>query len=235
MDNSQVNSEISRYPVRVGEVILIVMGAIALIGAACFGLGIKVLNNAFNPSRAEAIAKSLLDYKIPGGSQGIFGLNIGSVTVASVYSATTPPDVVLVIGELPVTRETDRESAQDFEVTPSDNAEGNFTVTASYKENKTFCGKTVPILIEEGTQTFNNQPAPFPAIRYSVRTVVEDVELVVILTTSGDDAKEKIVTVFNSLRCKNNRVNPDRVSSWRPALRAIDYPRSVTDGFSLIK
>jgi len=231
MDNPQVNSEIPRYPVRIWEVILIVMGTITLISAACFGLGIKVLNNAFNPARAEAIAKSLLDYKIPGGSQGIFGLNIGSVTVASVYSATTPPDVVLVIGELPVTRETDRESAQDFEVTPSDNAEGNFTVTASHRENKTFCAKTVPVLVEEGTQTFNNQPAPFPAIRYSVRTVVEDVELVVILTTSGDEAKEKIVTVFNSLRCKNNRVNPDRASSLNPLLRVVNYQRSVSDRF----
>ncbi|HEY9725498.1 MAG TPA: hypothetical protein V6D50_03530 [Chroococcales cyanobacterium] len=231
MDNSQVDSEISRYPVRVWEVILILIGAMALISAACFGLGIKVLNNAFNPARAEAIAKSLLDYKIPGGSQGIFGLNIGSVTVASVYSHTTPPDVVLVVGEIPLTRETDRESAQDFEVTPSDNAEGNFTVTASHTENKAFCGKTVPVLIEQGKQTFNNQPSPFPAIRYSVRTVVEDVELVVILTTSGDEAKEKVVTVFNSLRCKNNRVNADRVSSLHPALTVTNNRRSVTNGF----
>lgn len=231
MDNPQVDREIPRYPVRIWEVILIVMGTIALISAACFGLGIKVLNNAFNSGRAEAIAKSLLDYKIPGGSQGIFGLNIGSVTVASVYSATTPPDVVLVVGEIPVTRETDRESAQDFEVTPSDNAEGNFTVIASHKENKTFCGKTVPVLVEKGKQTFNNQPSPLPAIRYSVRTVVEDVELVVILTTSGDEAKEKIVTVFNSLRCKNNQVNHDLARSLNPASRVVNYQRSVTHRF----
>jgi hypothetical protein len=204
MDNQQVDSEIPRYPVKVWELILIVMGAIGLISAALVGLGIKMLDIAFNPAKAEAIAKSLIDYKIPGGSQGVFGLNIGSVTVASVYSSTNPPDVVLVVGEIPVTKETDRESAQDFEVTPSDNAEGNFTVTTSRRENKAFCGKTVPILIEEGKQTFNNQPSPLPAIRYTARTIKKDVELVVILTTSGDGAKEKAVTVFNSLRCKNS-------------------------------
>jgi hypothetical protein len=203
MNNQELSSEITQYPVKVWEVILIVIGAIALISAGLLGLGLKVLSNAYNPNRAEAIAQSLSDYKIPGGSQGIFGINIGSAKLAWVRSSSNPPDVVLFVGKTPINKEADKsEVNQEFEKPPSDNADEKFTVTASRTENKTFCGKSVPIKIEEGQQTFSNQPSPLPGIRYTVNITEDNIERIVILTTNGINAKEKADSVFNSLRCK---------------------------------
>ncbi len=203
MENEQLNSEIPQYSVSVWEVILIVMGAIALFGAAFIGLGLKVLANAYNPTKAEAIAKSLIAYQIPGGSQGVFGINIGSAKLAWVRSVTNPPDVILFVGKTPINKETNEyDSNQGLENPPSDNANEEFKATASRTENKVFCGQTVPITIEEGEQTLSNQPSPVPAIRYTARTTEDNVERIVILITNGENAQAKAVSVFNSLRCR---------------------------------
>jgi hypothetical protein len=200
--SSQFNNEITQYPVRVWEMILIVMGAIALIGAAVVGLGIKVLNNAYSPIRAEAIAKSLIDYRIPGGSQGVFGINIGSAKLAWVQSNTNPPDVILFVGRAPVNKETDQSQAnRGFDQPPTSTAEEQFTVTNSRVENRYFCGSTVPVTIETGQQTLTDNSSTIPAIRYTVRTTENNFERIVVLVANGNNASEKADNVFNSLRC----------------------------------
>ena len=205
MNNQQLNREIIQYRVSVWEGILIVIGAIALLSAGIMGLAIKASTNALNPKRAEAIAKSLIDYKIPGGSEGVFGINIGSAKFAWVRSSTNPPDVSLFVGKTPLNKETnqtDNSENQDFDKPATDEVNKDFSVTNSRKENKTFCGNIVPITIEEGQQTFSEQPSPVPAIRYIASTTEDNIERIVILTTNGRNAKEKAATVFNSLRCK---------------------------------
>ena len=205
MNNQELNSEIPQYRVRVVEVILIVMGAFALIGASMVGLGIKALNNAFNPARAEAIAKSIVDYQIPGGSKGSFGVNIGSAKIAWVQSVKSPPDVFLLVGKVPLNKETDREELNKGDEPSSDNSDEELSVTSSYLENKVFCGKTIPVTIKEGEQTLTNYPSPLPAIRYIVSQTEADTQRIVILTANGTNAKEKAVAVFNSLRCHHSK------------------------------
>lgn len=203
MDDRQLNREICQYPVRVWEVVLIVMAAIGLISAGLVGLVMKALNNAFDPTRAEAIAHSLIEYQIPGGSQGIFGVNVGSAKLAWVRSTTNPPDVILFVGKTPLNKDADNNEFNDtLENTPSGSVDENFTVTASRVENKLFCGQSVPVTIEQGEQTLSNQPSPLPAIRYIASRTKGDTKQVVILTTNGKNAKGKATAVFNSLRCK---------------------------------
>jgi hypothetical protein len=203
MNDQQLNREICQYPVRVWEVILIVMGALGLISAGLAGLVMKALNNAFDSTRAEVIAQSLIDYQIPGGSQGIFGINVGSAKLAWVRSSADPPNVILFVGKTPLNKEGDNNEFNDsLENTPSSNVDENFTVRTSRIENKQFCGQIVPVTIEQGTQTLSNQPSPLPAIRYIASTTRGDSKQVVILTANGENAKGKAATVFNSLRCK---------------------------------
>ncbi len=205
MNEQQLNNETTQYPVRVWEVILIVMGAIALIGAGLIGLAMEASTNALDPKRAEAIAKSLIDYKIPSGSQGVFGINIGSAKLAWVRSSTNPPDVLLFVGKTPIAKETDKNTfSQDFEDTASssNNVDQQFTVTAYSTENKEFCSKIVPDKVEEGQQTYSNQPSPVPAIRYTASLAEGNSQRVVILIANGGNAREKATAIFNSLYCK---------------------------------
>ena len=208
MNNQPTESSsnlIPRYPVRLFEVIVITVGAIVVVGVGIVGLGIKILDNAFNPRRAEAIAKSLIDYTIPGESQGVFGINIGSAKFAWIRSVTAPPDVILFIGESPVNQETDdaesSELDQEFQRFPSDSVAQEFVATTSRTETKTFCGKPVLVTIQEGQQTFS-YTLPQPAVQYTARVMEGGVERVAILTTSGRDAQAKAIAIFNSFRCR---------------------------------
>lgn len=179
------------------------IGAIALIGLGLVGLGIKVFNHAFDPFRAEAIARSVIGYKIPGGSQGVFGINIGVAKLAWVRSIPSPPDVVLFVGKTPINKEASRADLFDLsENPPSEDVNQNFVATASHTENRTFCGKTVPITVEEGQQSLANVSTPLPAIRYIARSAQDNVEQVIVITVNGKGAVNKIDQVFSSLRCK---------------------------------
>ncbi|MCY7282685.1 MAG: hypothetical protein LH679_04420, partial [Cyanobacteria bacterium CAN_BIN43] len=61
-DASPTLTSSTQYPVSIWEAIAIFAGAIFLISVGVAGLGLKTLNNAFNPKRAEAIAQSLIEY-----------------------------------------------------------------------------------------------------------------------------------------------------------------------------
>lgn len=199
------DSLIPRYPVRVFEVVVITLGAIAIVSIGVVGLGIKILDHAFSPKRAEALAKSLIDYTIPDASQGVFGINIGSAKFAWIRSVANPPEVILFIGESPVNPETDdtesSELDQEFKRFPSDSVAQEFVATTSRIETKTFCGKPVPVTIQEGQQTFSDA-LPQPAVQYTARVVEGSVERVAILTTSGRDAQAKAIAIFHSFRCQ---------------------------------
>jgi hypothetical protein len=205
MLDKPANNEISNYSVSVWEGILIAIGAIALTGVGLAGLGFKVLNNAFDPTRAEAIAHSLIDYRIPGGSRGVFGINIGSAKFAWVHSTTTPPDVILFVGRTPINKDVEanrRDLMQDFETPPTDDANQVFTETTSRVEDRKLCDSPVQVTISEGQQSFGSSLSSLPAVRYTVSLTQENVEQLVIVTANGSQAAEKAETVFQSLQCR---------------------------------
>ncbi|MEY3869696.1 MAG: hypothetical protein RLZZ338_3587, partial [Cyanobacteriota bacterium] len=205
------NNEIPEYSVTPWEVILIIVGAIAVIGTGLLGLGIKALNNAFNPERADAIARNLIDYQIPGESQGIFGLKLGGSEYAWVRSNQNPPEVILFIGKIVIDEERDimeeesykKQLIQNFTSPPATEFEGSFITISQETEEKKLCGKSVKLTVEKGEQTFKSTTSPLPAIRYITSRPDGDKEQIVILTTNGQNAQQKAQQVFNSLRCRN--------------------------------
>jgi hypothetical protein len=82
--------------VTIWETIAIALAAVFLVAIGMAGLVYKFFSNAANPQRATLIARSLMDYKIPGGAQGAFGANFGGAKVAIVTSPGFPRDGSLV-------------------------------------------------------------------------------------------------------------------------------------------
>lgn len=220
---SDTTQPITQYPVSIWEGIAIASGAVLLVIAGVAGLGYKMVRNAFAPHRAEAIAHNLMEFKIPGGSQGAFGLTLGGATIAVVtskdslnnqtkaipYSSNLPPVIELIIAKTPPDRESNDNPPQDYNpafsfsgLSFSYQSDNGFQATSSHLENKPFCGETVPVTIQEGQQTFANQPNSVPAIKYSVRRSFVNHQRLVVVTAIGDQAEEKAATVFNSLKCK---------------------------------
>ncbi|GAB4377945.1 MAG: hypothetical protein Kow00121_28790 [Elainellaceae cyanobacterium] len=209
-----------QYSVSVWETISIIVGALLLIAVGLAGLGVKALNNAFDPQRAEDIARSMLLYDIPGGSRGLFGTNVGGAKLAVVASTAlpqasaltlpedTPPAIELLVARIPLSQETD----EGGEETPNEffsgfsfsyQVEEAFQVDESRIEYREFCGAVVPIEIQQGRLTLSNQTTRLPAVKYSLNVEQERDDYVAILATVGQSAEEQAESVFKSLRCTN--------------------------------
>jgi hypothetical protein len=200
--NTDLNEQ-TQYSVSIWEIMLITLGAIALLGAGLSGLGAKLLINMFEPSRAETIAKSLISYHIPGGSQGVAGINIGAEKFAIVKSNSDPPDIVLSISKAPIGQAKDGlDVSLESEMSLQENINGKFAADASYQENKIFCDRNLSVNIQQGQQILANSPTPVPAMQYSVKTTKDNIEYAVNLLTLGKDAKQKAEQVFSSFKCR---------------------------------
>lgn len=195
MEALPLNREICSYPVKAGEVVLIALGALVLAASGLGGIWYKALKNAYTPQRAEAIARSIVEYQFPGAASGVFGLNLGGSRFAEVQSTQMPPDVILLVG---VT--TDPYAGSQM-VSFAEDPNLPFRTTASRTLLKHFCGVKVPVLIEEGTQVLSNGSV-LPAVRYGAHVTQGNVERWVQLTTNGSGFLEKAEQVFTTLKCK---------------------------------
>jgi hypothetical protein len=196
-------SPATQYAASWWEFLAISASGVLLVGVGLAGLGAKALNSAIDPQRSEAIAKSIVDYRIPGGSKGAFGAKIGGIRVALITSTTTPPDTELFIAQIPEDEEIDkRQLPETFGDTSPDRPKEQFKELSMRTENKVFCGMTVPVTVQDGELSWQGTTLTLPAVRYSASALFENGERLVQLTTSGENAKGRAVTIFDSLRCQ---------------------------------
>ncbi|NJO79565.1 MAG: hypothetical protein HC827_14310 [Cyanobacteria bacterium RM1_2_2] len=208
-----------QYPVSIWEGIAILGGAILLIAAGLAGLGVKALGNAFDSQRAEAIAQSLMDYDIPGGSKGFFGTNIGGGKMAVITSnemvpleAQQTPAIELFTARMPLNRETDTEAKSlptpqprnelfsGFSFSYQDPAA--FQITQAQTEQKPFCGALTPVEVQQGALTIAGGAVPVSAVKYEVKRVLDDESHIVVISALGDQAAQQAAAVFESLQCE---------------------------------
>ncbi len=199
--DSYKNNPIPDYSVGFWEIVLIMMAALGLVSTAMIGLGSKVIKNMFTPVRAEAIARSLFDYKIPGDSQGIVGVNFGSKKIAIINSRKIPPDITLFISKVPTEQIKDEESLK-LDIALQEIYQGNFIPTSVKVENQELCGKSVPVSIQAGKHILGEQSTPLDGIRYMAKITDNGIERNVNIIANGKNAQEKAAKVFNSLECK---------------------------------
>jgi hypothetical protein len=193
----------TQYSVSIWEIILIFLGAISLFGAGLLGLIVKSYVNKYDPSRAEIIARSLIDYQIPGGSQGVASSNIGAEKFAVVKSISNPSQLILSVSTTPIDL-----AAEDIELFPTeavsilDNTDGKFAAEISYQEDRAFCGQKRSVTVEEGQHiSIDNSKSP-PAVKYVVKTTEDNIEYAVNVLAIGNDAKQQAGKLLSSLECK---------------------------------
>jgi hypothetical protein len=210
------------YSVSIWEMLAIALGAILIVVIGLAGLGLKFINNAFDPRRAEAIAQSLIRYKIPGGSSGVFGTNIGGAQISLIRSTqvydplppTTvslipPPLVELFIARVPFnsrvgeawteddTNQADTVPRVSFSYEP----DGAFQAVSSRTEGKNICGVIVPVTIQVGTLSWAEETVNIPAARYDVSLTLDNYTYLLTLSALGLDADKNANDVFASLQC----------------------------------
>lgn len=210
--------------VSVWEGIAIAAGAVLLVAVGLAGLGVKALNNAFDPRRAQATAQSIADYQISGGARGVFGTNLGGGKLAVMGSLSTvaisglpsgaesPAQTELFLARIPIIEGANNPSSEeDITVDSGIFLSGfsfsyqdvdAFQISNVRTENYLLCGASVPVTIETGTLTVAPDASSIPAVRFQAETNFNEHTYVAIVSALGDRAESRAIEVFDSLRCR---------------------------------
>lgn len=231
MDTSDSSNQ-TQFTVTIWETIAITGGALLLLMIGAAGLMYKFFSNAADPDRATMIAQSLIDYQIPGESQGVFGANLGGAKIAIVSSETFPKDpaeltadeipnlsgVELFVARVPLDVETppteptplsnETQTAPTYDIFASPDfsfsyrSGEDFQVLTSRIEEKNFCGSMVPVRIQDGELLLSQQLPPVNAVKYDAVAVFDNSKRQVTVTAIGQNANELLTQVFPTLRCR---------------------------------
>lgn len=161
----------------------------------------QAINLSFDATQAEDVARNIMDYEIPGGSQGIISTSVAGFEFAGVTSASNPDSVILFLGKVPPDAQGSEAQLQEsLEQSMEQQMNESFTVKNQRTESRQLCGQTVNVEILEGEQTSGNQTVP--AFSYQTFVNHNNNTLLVLLTTAGTDAQANAEQVFGSLQCK---------------------------------
>lgn len=224
---AQASRDIPLVQVSVAELIAIAAGAMAIIGIAAAGVGLKALNNAFDATRAKRTAQSIFEYQLPGGERGVFGTQIGGATLAIVASEHTShrfslapdsdviPVVELQVAKIPLTKMENDPSLEEF--LPAQNSDivqlpgisfsyeprYQFTTLTVQERLHRLCNQETTTVVKTGYLTTGTSgKKATSALRYRTEVFSEKYAYLVLLTTSGDTADAMASDVFKTLQCK---------------------------------
>jgi hypothetical protein len=221
---SESKPVIPQYPVSLWEGLAITTGAVLLGLLAAAGIFLKFINQAVDPQRVLAIANSLADYTLPGGTVGAFGTNIGGLKMAIVTSPTFPRDpailqtadlsklsgVELFLAKYSLDIETNELNA---ELTNLGEPTGlgssiahrngeDFQTESERIENHTFCGDEIPVRVQLGYLILAAQAPPIPAVKYDAVTTFANTRRVATVVAIGPTKTQLADKAFKSLDCK---------------------------------
>ncbi|MDF5712907.1 MAG: hypothetical protein PUP93_03230 [Rhizonema sp. NSF051] len=213
MKHSNTLNSQNQYSVSVWEGVGITAATIGLIVFALIGLSLKTLRNASDPQRAKTIANSLIDGTIPGNLKYEFGLNFASLKIAIItglppgsdsINDDISPEVSLIVAKA---HERQLEEQQESPISSiaalvSYYIARDIQVSASHTENKPFCGKVVPVTIQQGILVWSDKKPSVSSIRYDASVSLERSRFSIALLTTGQNAQKQAETIFNSLKCK---------------------------------
>ena len=172
---------------------------IGLIGGLIY-YGLSKLNVSFDSQKAETVAKSIVDYKIPGGSRGFVSAKIQEIELAGVTSAENFGDVLLVVARFPKGTASIEDVKKAIQQSMTNQNSGQFEVKSEHQETEKLCGQDVSVTISTGESTSGSNSVP--TLNYQAAVTSGDKVLYIDLKTEGKEAKTNATEIFNSLQCK---------------------------------
>lgn len=178
-----------------GGMLLLTIGLIA----GLFFFIQRSFNVSTDSQQAEQSARQMMDYTIPGGSQGVVSLNISGMEFAGVTG--NDGKVFLMLGKLPASMQASSDQIQAEIQKNLEQQQGSFTIKEKRTESRQLCGQTVSVTIAEGARGAGQESVP--AIAYQTTVKHQDTLFIVSLVSSEANAPQTLAdTVFNSLNCK---------------------------------
>lgn len=161
----------------------------------------RSLNLSFADEQAEDTVRSIVDYEIPGGSQGFMSIDLGVIKIAGVMSQEDPSSLLLIVGEINASMMQQEPEAMREQLRDTvDDATEDMTVASERVESRQLCGQTVQVDIVEGQQRSGGTMEE--AMVYQTFLEYEGEGILINLTSVGENSEARAEAVFESLTCK---------------------------------
>jgi hypothetical protein len=185
------------------EILLVGLGGGLIVAFGLYELANQFFGKIKNPEQAEAIVKQVVEYQMPGGSQGLKSFKTNTEAFALVGNRANPPNLLLLVSQAPI-EATPTESvpnlAEELDIPSA--LVGTWRSVQTTTENKRFCDQTVTVTVRQGTYRLLESPRQLVNMReymfvYPKKTVQTSLQLFAI----GPEAAQQLDSVFQSFKC----------------------------------
>ncbi|MBE9030799.1 hypothetical protein IQ266_13765 [filamentous cyanobacterium LEGE 11480] len=192
------------YPVKLVEFIVVGVGATAIVVFAVIEIANQFLAKIKNPEQAESIVAQVVEYEMPGGSQGLKSFQTNTEAFALVGNRRHPSsNLLLLVSQAPVEGmdgEVPINLAEELDIPSA--LVGTWHQNTKRVEQKQFCGKTVPVTIREGSYRLLEAPRRLVQMReYLVVQSQKRTQNSIQLFAIGPEAAPQLDRVFQSFKC----------------------------------
>lgn len=191
-------------PILIGCGVVVFLGLVTFAVLGFFGYRAYKSRVATNPLDAELKAREIMYYAIPGGSKGIFSLDLSKdmgMKMAVVQSVTTSPAVILVVAKVPESMGKDASKTIEEQFQNSTKDDKHMVVQKSYIQKGTLCGEQTNLLFKEGTMESHGTTVPATSIEAVVRH--RGAVYLGLIYAGGEKRQEAANAVLQSLSCKD--------------------------------
>jgi hypothetical protein len=196
-------SDIPNDRIKKREVLLVGLGAGLIVTFALYELANQFFGKIKNPKQAESIVDQVVQYAMPGGSQGLKSFKTNTEAFALVGNRQNPPNLLLLVSQAPIEPTPAAGSpnlAEELDIPSA--LVGTWRSLATTTESRQFCGKTVPVTIRQGNYRLLESPQQLVTMReyqivYPQKTTQTSIQLFAI----GPAAAQQMDTVFQSFKC----------------------------------
>lgn len=188
-------------------VVLGCLGALVLsviLAAILFALCARAARGAFvdDPARVEQIAREMIDYEIPGGSRGVFAMDM-IYRMAVVASTEDPPSIALVVAHVP--SGTTSMSKEDLERQINQSMEQqmqgqDLSIEEAETRTEMVCGQEARVLVQRGT--VQRPQGPVETTMWQTTLSREGGLMILHVNATGPDADATAEQVFSSISCR---------------------------------
>jgi hypothetical protein len=185
------------------EILLVGLGGGLIIAFALYELANQFFSKIKNPAQASAIVEQVVEFQMPGGSQGLKSFKTNTEAFALVGNRANPPNLLLLVSQAPIEATPTGAApnlAEELDIPSA--LVGTWRSMQTTTENKRFCGQTVAVTIRQGTYRLLESPQKLVNMReymfvYPKKTVQTSLQLFAI----GPEAAQQLDSVFQSFKC----------------------------------
>jgi hypothetical protein len=192
------------YKVKLWEVVGVGILGILLVALALLEVVNQFFTKIQNPAQAESIARTVVDYQLPGGNQGLKSFETKAESFALVGNRRNPPDLLMLVTQAliePDRVENQRPFTEELDITTA--LVGSWRKAKQSTQQKQFCGQRVSVTVRQGSYLLVESPRQSVAMtEYLVMHNRKKSQTSIQLFAIGPQAAAELDQVLQSLKCR---------------------------------